>query len=842
MAHQQRVEQDNSLTEPLLSASRLPIEDPLSDAALEEANAITSTQNDDGAGSDERSASFRVSDNATRIIMFSWFTYVGRSVWIPSVVSIFVFLLREDHPECVGVITGVMGLSQALGSLPAATCLGSCNTAMLRASSLAGVSAVSVTAFAVWKKNYHFLIIGLVLCGFMWGISETTINSLVRASIPPSKHIHYYRRASTVTWLANVTGPLIALVVFQIMGDEWTLEGCSVVMAVGLAICLPAFLLLFFIKDRTCPGDGPEGLGPPVEIMVSEENNHHDNEIYRARNTSGYQSELHHVESTDRHDNYCVTDMDEVFALDGTTPCLCRCKDQVAVPTLVKVAILISEVASGFSMCYFPIIFADQLQLSPTQVQLIFVVAPFGGSISKNIARALSKRLDPFLVLASFHVVSVLLLFSLIACYIQGLPVILICLQYFNYASLLSATITLGSTVATNSVAKERMGKWNTLEGLQLLLWSGGAIAGGVLAGFYGVVLNFYITAGLQVVASLPYLSLLRDGTAVVGGPSFPRGAGGFLDRDEENDLSSIPHDHSYAIGDEIVSSRGRLDSSDSSQYFDCSSFHSTTSERVNGPISGLSNPTRICRYTNRRCEYEDGSPSYLHVGDDGGEIPPNYLSVCRGDRNKARGMWIATQKWRQENSVWMIHTIPNIWFPKIKEAYPHFVHGHSKAGYPVIYEQPGRMKLKELFRGGCTIDDMTSWYTFFMEYLSNCICTQHDIRRIQGLDPDNQQLNSSSWGFIVVMDSEGAGVSLLSGDVLAYLKRAGDINSTHYPLSNKHAFVIKVGGLLARAWSALSSVVPDSASVHILSSKKYLSVLREFIVSLVLAELSVIT
>jgi hypothetical protein len=31
--------------------------------------------------------------------------------------------------------------------------------------------------------------------------------------------------------------------------------------------------------------------------------------------------------------------------------------------------------------------------------------------------------------------------------------------------------------------------------------------------------------------------------------------------------------------------------------------------------------------------------------------------------------------------------------------AYPHFVHGYTKAGYPVVYEKPGEMKLKELLR-----------------------------------------------------------------------------------------------------------------------------------------------
>jgi hypothetical protein len=107
---------------------------------------------------------------------------------------------------------------------------------------------------------------------------------------------------------------------------------------------------------------------------------------------------------------------------------------------------------------------------------------------------------------------------------------------------------------------------------------------------------------------------------------------------------------------------------------------------------------------------------------------------------------------------------MPNRWFYKIKEAYPHFVHGNSKAGYPIIYEQLGRMNLKDLFRNGCEISDMVWHYTFFMEFVSNRICTRADVR--SKLHPDSPQQGSSFWGTMVVMDVKGAGLTHLSGDV----------------------------------------------------------------------------
>jgi hypothetical protein len=109
--------------------------------------------------------------------------------------------------------------------------------------------------------------------------------------------------------------------------------------------------------------------------------------------------------------------------------------------------------------------------------------------------------------------------------------------------------------------------------------------------------------------------------------------------------------------------------------------------------------------------------------------VPPDCLATYGGKRKRALDMWKAAQKWRRENEVWKIHTILNSWYFEIKYAYPHVIQGYSsREGYPVIYETPGRMTLKQLFREGCTLSDMaTTWYTFLMEFLSNCV--QEDIR-----------------------------------------------------------------------------------------------------------------
>ena len=234
-------------------------------------------------------------------------------------------------------------------------------------------------------------------------------------------------------------------------------------------------------------------------------------------------------------------------------------------------------------------------------------------------------------------------------------------------------------------------------------------------------------------------------------------------------------------------------------------------------------------KYVDGKCVYPDGSPAFVPAGDSADIIPERFMKFYNNNQIRALKAWQATQSWRKDQSVWNIHAKPNKYYYKVKEAYPHFVHGYSKAGYPVIYEQPGKMNLKSLFASGCQVPDMLRHYIFFMEFISNRVCAKPEIRSLIGKNGTPQY--SSSWGSMVVLDIKGAGLGLLNGDVIKYLKEAGDTNSQHYPLSMKRAFVINAPFFVAGAWSGLkNSIVPASVQVDLLSESRYLNALREFI------------
>jgi hypothetical protein len=288
---------------------------------------------------------------------------------------------------------------------------------------------------------------------------------------------------------------------------------------------------------------------------------------------------------------------------------------------------------------------------------------------------------------------------------------------------------------------------------------------------------------------------------------------------------------------------RSRLDSSMSNDvFFDCES-HCTSESITWGGLEdnggGAVSPLRVCasrevndhffstaRYENGKCVYEDGSPAPVQAGLCAAHVPPAWQLI---HKSKASEMWEATKRWRIENKTYKIHSIPHSLFPKIKDGYQHYIHGYSKMGYPVVYEKPGSMTLKKYFAdGSITVDDMLHHYTFFMEFISNSLCSRPEVRERLDKRPENE--NASHWGFMVVMDVSGLSLGILSGDVLRYLQQAGKINSSHYPSSTRMALLVNSPFWLSGAFGKFKFLLPENTQADILSSSSQLEGMRKYI------------
>ncbi len=291
---------------------------------------------------------------------------------------------------------------------------------------------------------------------------------------------------------------------------------------------------------------------------------------------------------------------------------------------------------------------------------------------------------------------------------------------------------------------------------------------------------------------------------------------------------------------DALTPSRSRLNTggSTTSEFFDCDSFGDMDdivdiSVQDGQPLQsfvenaiewGENSQTDVAVYRDNRCVYENGSPAFVPIGECESVVPDNFVR-CWGDR-KATKMWHEMQQWRKSSDIWRLHTGPHKLFPKVKDAYSQHFHGFSKKGLPMLYEKPGKMKLKELFQSGVTIEEMTRHYFFMMEYISNVLCLKDEILRRRKVD----RHRFSNWNFSVVMDVEGISMSMVSKDVIKYMTNTGDVNTRYYPLTTGKVFVVNAPFWLAGVWSGMKSLAPDSLTVEILSKSNSLETLLEYI------------
>lgn len=234
--------------------------------------------------------------------------------------------------------------------------------------------------------------------------------------------------------------------------------------------------------------------------------------------------------------------------------------------------------------------------------------------------------------------------------------------------------------------------------------------------------------------------------------------------------------------------------------------------------------------YKDGKCCYADGSPAYVPQGDRASVVPANYLEDCRGNREKATRLWHGTQKWRREQGVWNILSRPNKFFYDIKRCYPHVAHGHTKNGLPIMYEQPGKMDLKKLFSGECTIDDMVHHYIFIQEFLNNGLCSTKELRKVAGTGKESDPYDSEQFGMMVVMDIKGAGISMVSTDILRYLRKVGEVQGLHYPMTMKRCCVANTPFWASGIFSTIKSVLPDSVIFELMSETNSQEKMQKYI------------
>jgi MFS family permease/GNAT superfamily N-acetyltransferase len=437
-----------------------------------------------------------ISRNIPVALAYTGLIFAGRSVWSQSVLSTFVFLLRHEDTRAVGIITAAMGLAQLLTSLPAGYLADRYRRdTLLRTASAFGLVAMAATLYAIVLHDYRALVVGLAVWGSYWGICNTALSALFADSIPTGQRSHYFTQRSLLVNVGFCTGPAVSLLLFFILGDTWTIRECAFVMAAGQFVCLPAVALLWGLSDdhivlppSLSEEEGEGLLEAPSPTQALEECDTRD------------ASEL---PFSDRQDEEERPSTEEVSG----TLCICISpKRRIAV--LIAAADLTSGLASGMSIRYFPIFFVENLHMGPMLVQVLYMLTPIFIAGCMKVSQKLSTLYGRCRVSVAFKWIGVVLMYSLVATYDLHLPRALVATIYILRSAFMNCTGALTRSVLMDNVPPSERGRWAALESLNMFSWSGSAALGGYLVGWFGMMPLFCMTAGIQLLATLPLVLL----------------------------------------------------------------------------------------------------------------------------------------------------------------------------------------------------------------------------------------------------------------------------------------------------------------------------------------------
>lgn len=451
----------------------------------------------------------RVSRNIPIVLAYTTFVFAGRSVWSQSVLSTFVFLLRQEDFRAVGFMTAVMGLAQLFTSFPAGYLADRYRRdTMLRVASVVALAAIAAILYAAYTSDYRALVVGLAIWGSYWGISNTAMSAIFADSIPTGQRSKYFTQRNMLRNLGIALGPILSLIMFAVLGDKWGIKDCAIVLAVGQAVCLPAVFLLCFLSDKhVVPHEDDEhdnnynGVSPLTRSeLTADPNRDEEDELNPSRSLipSGQPSES----NQGRHNNGYIS------SCWSRIVCFVR-RRRIAV--LIAIADVVSGLASGMSIRYFPIFFVENLHMGPVKVQILYALTPMLMSLCMKLAQKLSTRFGRCRVSVAFKWTGVVLMWTLVIVYRLGLPRWLVCTIYILLTGFINSTAALTKSVLMDHVPPSERGRWSALESLNMFSWSGSAALGGYLVGMIGMVPLFCTTAGIQFLATFPLVRLSME-------------------------------------------------------------------------------------------------------------------------------------------------------------------------------------------------------------------------------------------------------------------------------------------------------------------------------------------
>jgi len=185
------------------------------------------------------------------------------------------------------------------------------------------------------------------------------------------------------------------------------------------------------------------------------------------------------------------------------------------VPVLLAGADFITCIGAGMTVKFFNLFFIEDQKFSPIAICVLQTAYPLVIALFMKGTERAAKPLGRPQASLLFFSSNVLCLFLLSQ--VHNLPVLLAI--YLLRGGFANSTYPIDRSILMDFTPSSQRGRWNAVESLTSMTWSGSAFAGGLLSDSHDYRFTFAITALVYACACLVYLPLLwlvprREGEA----------------------------------------------------------------------------------------------------------------------------------------------------------------------------------------------------------------------------------------------------------------------------------------------------------------------------------------
>eukprot|EP00922_Rhytidocystis_sp_ex-Travisia-forbesii_P005413 GHVS01007908.1.p1 GENE.GHVS01007908.1~~GHVS01007908.1.p1 ORF type:complete len:616 (-),score=92.13 GHVS01007908.1:1110-2957(-) len=499
--------------------------------------------------------------NVRLMMFFTGISTLFFSICQWNVFDAYLSLLAKDkrffyRNSWVGFAESISGLVALVVAIPVGILVDTVDRVMLcRCAAVLGVVASIVSFFSFAFDS----IIGLMINLLMWGIFAEVTGSATQALFADSLTPGNRSRAMTMNGMIATAGlslgPAFLILLFFVTGNKWSLQELHIPLLMGCCIAPFSCILLWWFRNVVSKEDE---ISNSQETGNAAESDSLEDKTFESRLEKTYESNNTNVKKEaprspprppiipsphttpkrpvgpasaspvlrrlsligSEAPDFSLEEQDKggmhrrglsgagsgtIDEATGGVVSGGRRWAVDAVPYIVAGSDFIRKIGAGMTVKFFALFFIQDYHFEPVHVSILFCVYPLCISFFMHIVQSLSQPLGRVQAVTLWQILGIVSLVAMV--YIEDIHVLLV--VFLLRGSFSNAVYPIDRSIIMDYVPSSSRGKWNAVESLTSMTWSGSAVLGGFLADMNDYRYTFKITAVIYVVSLVAYLPLL---------------------------------------------------------------------------------------------------------------------------------------------------------------------------------------------------------------------------------------------------------------------------------------------------------------------------------------------